>query len=126
MRTRVIGLMATAAVAVGVPGAAWADHPPSARAHAAAAHSCGSVKGAGHTWPVTIDRGRVSCRAARKVLRAFIHGKGRFHGPKHGPAAKQYWTLYGWRCARGAGAVDCIRHGRNYGSARDYIYAVSQ
>jgi hypothetical protein len=125
LRTSIIGFIAVAAIAVGVAGAAWAQ-TASAPAHMAATHSCASVAGAGHTWAVTVDRGFVSCRAARKVLRAFIHGKGSFHGPKNGPAHKQYWALYGWRCGRGNGAVDCIRHGHSFGTARDYIYAESQ
>jgi hypothetical protein len=47
------------------------------------------------------------------VIRAFLHGKGRMHGPKDGPAYQQYWTLRGWRCGNAAGAVGCNRHKRS-------------
>jgi hypothetical protein len=119
MRGRTLWIVVAAVLAVAAPVA-------SADEGVKAAGSCASVQGAGHRWTVTIDRGRVSCPTARKVLRAFTRGKGRRHGPRNGPASKVYWTLYGWRCQRGFGAVDCTRHGKGFADARDYIYAERQ
>jgi hypothetical protein len=109
-----------AAVLVPVAGSISAEARSSTEDSVHAARSCGSVGGRGRRWDVTIENGGVSCRTARKVLRAFLHGKGRMHGPRNGPASDQYWTLYGWKCGNGAGAVGCNRH-----HFRDYILAES-
>jgi hypothetical protein len=77
-----------------------------------AAHACGHIRVSGSRFRVTADRG-VACGRARKVLRALFSGKGKLHGPKNGPAYRQYWTVYGWRCGFGAGAGGCTRHGRS-------------
>jgi hypothetical protein len=77
------------------------------------------------TFHVTIERGHASCHRARHILKAFLSGKGRMHGPKNGPAAYQYWTIGRWQCGHGAGGGGCIRGGKTYKTARDYILAVS-
>ena len=123
MRKFVVTVVVGTAVATGGASAAMgtvAAASASTGAEAHAARGCGSVGGRGRRWQVTIDSGRVTCGTARKILRAFLHGKGRMHGPRNGPAADQYWTLYGWKCGNGAGAVGCNRH-----HFRDYIYAES-
>jgi hypothetical protein len=106
MHNSSLRLLATLAVVLSTMAAGTAQ----GAAPASAARSCGNVHARGHAWKVTIDRGHVTCHAARRVLNAFLHGKGRMHGPKNGPAFRQYWTLYGWRCGNGAGAAGCSRH----------------
>jgi hypothetical protein len=91
---------------------------------AATPRSCGSFQAGGMRLHVSIRRGRVSCTTARTVLRAFFAGKGKMHGPAFGPAALQYWTVYGWNCGHGTGGGACLRDGTNYRNARDYIWAV--
>ena len=89
----------------------------------ARARSCPSFTLSGYVFAVKIEKGGVTCSTARKVLRAFLSGRGKLHGPPNGPAYKQTWTLYGWSCGHGAGGGGCIRHGSNYKNARDYILA---
>lgn len=75
-------------------------------------------------YRVTVLRGTVRCSSARRVLRDFLRGKGTLHGPPGGPAYKQSWTLDGgWSCGHGAGGGACIRGGRNFKIARQYIEA---
>jgi hypothetical protein len=91
----------------------------SASPRARSARSCRSIRAGGFALGVKIVRGRVNCAEARKVLGAFLNGKGTRHGG--GSSATTYWTLYGWRCGHGAGGGACIRHGSDYRTARDYI-----
>ena len=95
------------------------------KAAAARHRSCGHFTAAGLRFHVTIERGHVSCHRARHVLRAFMSGKGHMHGPRNGPAAYRYWTIERWQCGHGAGGGGCIRGGKTYKTARDYILAVS-
>ena len=99
--------------------------PAGASRSVASARSCQPLRVHGARYRVTIEKGHVTCHTARKVLRAFLSGHGKMHGPTDGPAYKQYWTLYGWRCGHGAGGGGCIRHGKSYTTARDYIVAES-
>jgi hypothetical protein len=108
---RSAALSAIAVLVLAVP--LLGEFPTAARAD----HGCGTIHARGYTFHVTVARGRVSCHTARKVLRAFMRGRGRMHGPKDGPAYRQYWTLYGWKCGHGAGGGGCTRDGRR-------IYAV--
>jgi hypothetical protein len=115
-----------AAVLITLPAAtALASDPP---VHSAKHRSCGHFRaGKGYKirFHVTIERGHVRCRTARRVLRKFMNGGGRMHGPRDGPAYRQYWTIGRWRCGHGAGGGACVRHGKNYRTARDYIAAQS-
>lgn len=72
-------------------------------------------------YRVTIERGPVTCRRARRVLGVFLSGGGKQHG--NGSTATTYWTLLGWTCARGAGGGGCFRGGSSYRNARDLIGA---
>jgi hypothetical protein len=111
-----------AALLLLVPVAAPAGNAP-APVTAAAKRSCKSVTARGRRFRVVINRGAVSCRLARNVLRDFMSGKGIKHG---GPSsAETYWTLRGWKCGTGAGGGGCIRHGPTYRTARDWISAFS-
>jgi hypothetical protein len=92
--------------------------PSSAKA---ASHTRGHFRAKGIRFEATVMKGRVTCRTARKVLRAFMSGKGHKHGS--GPEVNLTWTVYGWTCAHGTGGGGCIRHGSNYKNARDYIIA---
>jgi hypothetical protein len=100
--------------------------PVGASGSVGSARSCQPFRLDGVRYHVTIEKGRVTCHTARMVLRAFLSGQGKLHGPTHGPAYKQYWTLYGWRCGHGAGGGGCIRRGKSYTTARDYILAESE
>jgi hypothetical protein len=116
-----VSVLALAGAVSVMPGVAAGGQPRLAAA--ARSRSCRSVIAQGTRFQVTISRGRVSCRTARRVLRAFMSGKGKLHGPANGPAYLQSWSLYGWRCGHGTGGGACIRHGTNYKNARDYIGA---
>jgi len=67
------------------------------------AKKCGKVKGSdgwsGQVVTVRVQRGRVSCRVARRVARRFFSDAARFHqGPDF---ARSYWTVRGgWRGGR--------------------------
>jgi hypothetical protein len=90
---------------------------------------CGVVQEVGRTWArVTVERGNVSCVKAETVEEAFWRGKGKTHceeaHPYDGrcPGDRIEVSVDGWRCGdKGA----CIRDGRNWRSARDYILPVS-
>jgi hypothetical protein len=86
-----------------------------------AARSCGHFHAQGLRFRATIVRGRVTCKGARKVLRAFMSGRGKKHGS--GPEANLTWTVFGWTCGHGTGGGGCIRHGNDASTARDYIVA---
>jgi hypothetical protein len=90
---------------------------------AAGSRRCGSFRAQGARFDVTVLRGHVSCAAARHALRDFLSGKGKMHGPPNGPADKQTWTVDGWTCGYGTGGGACIRSGRTYKTARDWIEA---
>jgi hypothetical protein len=85
--------------------------------------SCGTFRAQGVKFAATVLRGAVTCAAARHVLGDFLSGKGKMHGPPNGPANKQTWTLDGWTCGHGAGGGACIRGGKTYKTARDWIEA---
>lgn len=106
----ILALVALALMSAAVFAVAALASSPAPPASGARHRPCGTIHGRGHPWKVTIYKGHVSCHAARRVLRAFLHGKGRMHGPPNGPAYRQYWTLYGWKCGNGAGAAGCNRH----------------
>lgn len=72
---------------------------------------------------MTIQKGTPSCSTARKVLRAFLTGKGTLHGPVNGPAYKQTYTVGAWTCGTGTGGGACFKGGTNYKSASSYIIA---
>jgi hypothetical protein len=58
-------------------------------------------------FTATVQHGRVGCATTRYVLSKVLGGAGVKHG---GPYAYQEsWTLDGWRCGFGAGAVGCSR-----------------
>src|SRR3954468_14237820 len=98
MRRALAGVAVCFVVAVSALTASASDGPSVAQA---ASRSCGSFRLHGLTYDVTIERGHVPCRAARKVLRAFMNGKGRQHGS--GPEADKTWPLSGWTCGHGTG-----------------------
>lgn len=101
--------LAAAVIAVSAASVSQAMTPVKRSPAAAAAwHGCGGFRYQ-HGWYHTVRRGHVRCRTARHVMRAFLSGHGRMHGPKDGPAAKQYWTLRGWKCGHGAGGGGCVR-----------------
>ena len=97
--------------------------PVTQTAGAAESRACGSFRVAGSVFDVTIEKGRVSCDTARSVLRGFLSGKAKLHGPPGGPAYLQTWTLDGWSCGHGTGGGGCIRGGTSYTNAPDYILA---
>lgn len=130
---KLVGLVVLVVALSVVPGAvthasAPTDHPTARAAPVKAARSCGHVR-AGHGYKlrfrITIEYGRVRCGKARGVLRKFLNGGGVMHGPKDGPHARQYWAIGHWKCGYGTGGGACIRHGRTYRTARDYILAQS-
>lgn len=94
-------------------------------ATSAAAHqrSCGAFSVQGTTFAVTVLRGPVRCHVARHVLRRFMTGKGKMHGPPGGPVLSQWWSVDGWKCGHGAGGGACIRGGKTYKTARNWIEA---
>jgi hypothetical protein len=112
-----VSILVAAAGAVAAMASSASSPVPRARS----ARSCRSIHAGGFTLEVKIIRGRVSCREARKVLGAFLTGKGTQHGG--GSSATTYWTLYDWRCSHGGGGGACLRRGSNYRTARDYIEA---
>lgn len=90
-------------------------------------HYCPSVELGSTRYQVTVLKGNVRCRKARRVLRDFLNGKGKMHGPPGGPASEQTWTLDGgWKCGHGAGGGACIHGGANYKVAKQFIEAVYQ
>ena len=118
---RVAALLLTAALTVGLEGAAnggTADRDGSAAIHAAK-RQCRDFFWRGARYKLVVNRGHVSCRKAGRVLRRFLAGHGVHHG--HGPLANQYWTLGRWRCGRAAGGGGCIRGGSSFRNAREYI-----
>jgi hypothetical protein len=84
---------------------------------------CGTFRAQDVKFDATVLRGSVSCAIARHVLRDFFSGKGKMHGPPNGPAYEQSWTVDGWSCGHGAGGGACIRGGKTYKTARDWIEA---
>src|SRR5256885_589318 len=56
-----------------------------------ASRACRSIRAGGMTLAVTIDHGHVRCSQARRVLRTFMRGGGKYHGQP--PAASEYWTI---------------------------------
>lgn len=97
-----------------------ATAPSAGAAPVRAARSCGHVHAGGARLKVRINRGKVSCHTARRVLRIFMSGGGKQHGSG---GSATYWQLGHWRCAGGAGGGGCIRHGHSYNTARDRISA---
>jgi hypothetical protein len=90
----------------------------SASAHA---RRCGTVHLGPTAFAVTIEKGHASCATARHVLRVFFSGGGVHHD---GSDEAHTWVGIGhWRCGRGTGGGGCIRGGRTYVDARDYIIA---
>ena len=89
----------------------------------AARRQCRVLRLSGTTYRVTIEKGKVSCQTATKVLKDFLSGQGTLHGPPNGPAYEQTYTLHGWTCGYGTGGGGCIRNGKSYATARDYIVA---
>jgi hypothetical protein len=87
-------------------------------------YRCPSFKLSGSRFRVTVLKGNVRCRRARRVLRDFLGGKGTLHGPPGGPSVEQSWTLDGgWKCGHGAGGGACTYGGRNYKVAKKFIEA---
>jgi len=77
---------------------------------AAAKHRCPAISVTGATVQVSVSRGHVSCRLARKVLYDFWHGRGRYHGLRD--VGRSYTIVDGWRCPNiSAGSSSCS-HGR--------------
>ena len=89
----------------------------------AKSRSCGTFRAQGIRFTVTVLRGKVTCATARHVLGDFLSGKGKMHGPPTGPAYEQTWTVDGWSCGHGTGSGACIRGGKTYKTARDWIEA---
>jgi hypothetical protein len=78
---------------------------------AARSRACGAIRARNTTFLVTVRRGSVTCATAQHVLSDFLHGRGTMHGPKNGPAYRQWWSVDGWRCGYGAAGGGCS-HGR--------------
>src|SRR3954447_12545326 len=95
----VLALGAVAATAYKPPG----YYPPIKR--------CGSFKA--HGYRIRVDANRyLSCRGARRIMKAYWHGKvGRDVIAHNGGAgASGYYTLRwhpGWRCYSGSGGGNC-------------------
>ena len=90
-------------------GVSQAPAAPSTASVVSAARSCGTIHASGYAFRVTIIKGHTSCRIARKVLRAFMSGKGTKHGS--GPEANLTWRVYRWTCGHGTGGGGCTRRG---------------
>lgn len=118
LRTAVIAAFAAALVAACVLPAAQADR----RAPAShAGRSCGTGHAKGVRLAVRVERGHVRCRTARTILRRMFSGGGKFHP---GPSNAQSYTQIGkWRCGVSTGIGSCIRHGKRFDTARDWITA---
>ena len=111
-------VLALAIVAAGM-SAPPVDARTVAKAGPATGKRCKSVQVADTRIRVTIDRGRVTCRTARTVVRRYFRGEGVRHG---GPSqAETYYKIGRWRCGPGAGGVGCIRKGTTWTSARDRV-----
>jgi hypothetical protein len=85
--------------------------------------SCGTITAGGSRLHVSIAHGRVHCAKARHVFRLFFGGRGRHHVGRD--LAHSYTSVGRWRCGTGAGGGGCIRYGRTYRTARDFIVALS-
>lgn len=116
-------LVTLATVTLGASAMAVPTGHPDGATASRAARACGSFRLQGLRFHVTVQRGPVRCRTARRVLRRFLAGGGVKHG---GPSSAQtYWTLGRWKCGTGAGGGGCIRGGRTFRTARDRIIAQS-
>jgi hypothetical protein len=89
----------------------------------ARARACGRFRAGGTRFSVMAVRGPVRCGRARRVLRDFLSGRGRMHGPRSGPVSEESWTVDGWRCGYGTGGGACIHRGGTYKTARAWIVA---
>jgi hypothetical protein len=119
-----VAVIATAVLALGAGATALAGVVPG-YPHS---HHCPSFElGSGtfrDRFQVTVLKGNVSCPTARRVLRDFLSGKGKLHGPPDGPLSEQSWTLDGgWSCGHGAGGGACIHGGASYKVAKQFITA---
>jgi hypothetical protein len=114
MRIRHLLITAPAcALMVALPAGAYGDE-------ARADRRCGNVTAGEFKVKVTIDRGRVTCRTARKTVRRFYNGDRTKHG---GPSnAETWWEVGRWRCGLGAGGMACNRHGTDWDDARDRLF----
>jgi len=123
-RSVLVAVLATAVLALGAGGAALAGVAPGyPQSHYCPSFGLGSGS-VRDRFQVTVLKGNVSCRTARRVLRDFLSGKGRLHGPPGGPLSEDSWTLDGgWSCGHGAGGGACIHGGPNYKVARQFISA---
>jgi hypothetical protein len=99
---------------VGVVVAVLALFATVAAPRAAASRACAALPGGPAPRQVTILRGPVSCAQARAAAKAYLAGRGVFHGPAGGPRAAQYVTFSsGWRCSVvEQGGAACVRGGR--------------
>ena len=89
----------------------------------ARARSCGHIRVEDNRFRVTIERGKVRCRKAREVFRIYLSGGGERHEGKD--SAHTYVVIGRWRCGAGTGGGGCIRKGKSFRTARDYIIAQS-
>lgn len=90
-------------------GLAWASiGAGEASASPAKVPRCEKVIVQGHRWGVYVERGKVSCRMAGKVLRAVLAGKGR--NVVKGPA-DEYVLYDGWACPYDQMGVLTCQHG---------------
>ena len=113
MRVKVVVIILAAVAAMGaVPTAGSARE-----------HECPQFRANGVSFNAIVLRGRPRCPVVDRVLRIFMSGGGRMHGPPNGPAYRQSWTVEGWRCGHGTGGGACIRGGRTYRTAREWIEA---
>jgi hypothetical protein len=103
----------TALCVLGVVAAVLALFAAVAAPGAAASRSCGALPGGPAPRQVTILHGPVSCAQARAAAKAYLAGRGVFHGPASGPRAAQYVTFSsGWRCSViEQGGAACVRGG---------------
>ncbi len=89
---------------------------------AMARRSCGggTIDGPVYFGPyrVVVGRGNVSCRTARSLITALVHGKGKPGGNPHGAMSEMYAKLPGgWRCQSGAGGDVACWRGKRTGSS---------
>ena len=80
---------------------------------AEASRSCGTVRAStdGHrvTATVRIERGRVGCAEARKVCRAIVTGRARYHDG--GYSYNSYYVVGKWRGSMSTGGWGATKQG---------------
>ena len=83
------------------------------------ARNCGTTTTEDVRLKVRVERGHVRCKTARHILRQLFSGGGDF---RPGPSNAESYTQVGkWRCGVSTGIGSCIRFGKRFETARDWI-----